>query len=189
MIELWVPKAATWLNSNKTIRNHGQRAAYVLAWKNAGATAVRLHKPPQIEKARIVVELVKEPGGGRWDPANWYPTAKAVLDGMVQAGMLPDDDHKHVIGPDMRHGGTSKTDPGLRIHVLPYETASRGMEMKDGGLMRDELNRMQDEIAALRAQNDERMQELHLDLLHLAEQLRDLREVTLPALENALEDE
>lgn len=53
--------------------------------------------------------------------------------------------------------------------------------------MRSELDRLQDEIVALRAQNDERIQELHLDLLHLTEQLRDLREVTLPALENALE--
>ena len=38
----------------------------------------------------------------RRDPANYYPTIKACIDGFVDAGLLADDDHKHLIGPDMR---------------------------------------------------------------------------------------
>ena len=35
-------------------------------------------------------------------PANGYPTIKALIDGMTDAGVWPDDDSEHVIGPDMR---------------------------------------------------------------------------------------
>ncbi len=38
----------------------------------------------------------------RRDPGNWYPTAKAAIDGFIDAGILPDDDHLHLLGPDMR---------------------------------------------------------------------------------------
>ena len=40
----------------------------------------------------------------RTDPANSYPTVKAVVDGFVDAGVLPDDDASHLDGPDMRLG-------------------------------------------------------------------------------------
>jgi len=35
------------------------------------------------------------------DIANWYPTAKAALDGVVDAGFLDDDDTAHVDGPHL----------------------------------------------------------------------------------------
>ena len=39
---------------------------------------------------------------GRVDPANAYPTIKALIDGMTQAGVWEDDDSAHLLGPDMR---------------------------------------------------------------------------------------
>lgn len=123
---LWVPKATGWLNSNKVVRNHGHRNALVQAWKTAGWQVAQ--DAPKIQKARIIAHLVKNPGGGRWDPNNWYPTAKAVVDGFVRAGMLPDDDWKHLIGPDMRYAGTSIDDPGLRIEVIPLDATRPATE-------------------------------------------------------------
>lgn len=40
----------------------------------------------------------------RWprDEANLFPTTKACVDGLVDAGVLAEDDHHHVIGPDTR---------------------------------------------------------------------------------------
>lgn len=46
--------------------------------------------------------------GRRADPANWYPSHKAAIDGLVDAGVLEDDDHTRVIGPDMRIGPVVK---------------------------------------------------------------------------------
>lgn len=36
---------------------------------------------------------------GKADPSNAAPTIKALLDGMTDAGVWPDDDSTHVIGP------------------------------------------------------------------------------------------
>jgi Holliday junction resolvase RusA-like endonuclease len=33
---------------------------------------------------------------GRRDPHNWYPTVKAILDGLTLANVWPDDDETHV---------------------------------------------------------------------------------------------
>lgn len=41
---------------------------------------------------------------GRADPANANPTVKALIDGIVDAGIIPDDDARHLIGPDFRLG-------------------------------------------------------------------------------------
>lgn len=40
--------------------------------------------------------------GRRRDANNWAPTTKAGVDGLVDAGLLVDDDHRHLIGPDHR---------------------------------------------------------------------------------------
>jgi crossover junction endodeoxyribonuclease RusA len=47
------------------------------------------------------------------DPANWYPSFKAAIDGLTDkkctgqvltVGVLSDDSDEHVVGPDMRLG-------------------------------------------------------------------------------------
>jgi hypothetical protein len=40
----------------------------------------------------------------RRDVGNLYPSAKALVDGLVDYGLIPDDDDRHLIGPDMRRG-------------------------------------------------------------------------------------
>lgn len=46
-----------------------------------------------------VAAFIGYPRNGRADPANAAPTVKALIDGMVDAGVWPDDDSTHVIGP------------------------------------------------------------------------------------------
>lgn len=36
---------------------------------------------------------------GRRDPSNWHPSAKAWTDGLVDAGVFPDDSAEYVQGP------------------------------------------------------------------------------------------
>ena len=55
------------------------------------------------------------------------PTLKALVDGLVDAGLLPDDDARHLQGPDMRldsrhtvkRMGISMC--SIRFTVMPYE--------------------------------------------------------------------
>lgn len=62
----------------------------------ACATCKRLKIPPLKQAA---VTVVVHPGvrTKKFDPSNWAPTAKALLDGMTDAGVWPDDDSKHVL--------------------------------------------------------------------------------------------
>jgi len=46
-----------------------------------------------------VAAFIGYPRNGRADPANAAPTVKALIDGMVDAGVWPDDDSTYVIGP------------------------------------------------------------------------------------------
>jgi hypothetical protein len=59
---------------------------------------------------------------GRWDAANYYPTAKAIVDGIVDAGLLPDDANRYVTGPDMRPGdGWSQAGVVLILEPITLE--------------------------------------------------------------------
>ena len=74
-------------------------------WRMAGKVYARQQSKPTLPKPVRIVAYVWKPKAGRYDPNNLGVTAKAILDGIVDAGWLPDDDFLHVHGPDMRHGG------------------------------------------------------------------------------------
>ena len=97
-----IPAPCDFINSNQRLHRMAQ-AKLTKTWRQASATAAHGLKP-FTGQVRVIAHIHK-PRTGRYDPGNLYPTAKAILDGIVDAGLLTDDDHKHVIGPDMRHGG------------------------------------------------------------------------------------
>lgn len=63
---------------------------------------------PLFERAHILGLLCPSTYGRRRDPANWYGSFKAAVDGLVDAGLFEDDDHTRVVGPDMRLGKVVK---------------------------------------------------------------------------------
>jgi hypothetical protein len=95
-----LPAPADWLTSNDRREKYGN-AVLVKAWRHAGKQVAK--QLPKMLRVRVVV-YVQFRDRRRRDPANWYPTAKALVDGIVDAGVLPDDSSKFVIGPDMRLG-------------------------------------------------------------------------------------
>lgn len=58
---------------------------------------------PALQRAHITAEY-RPPDRRRRDVHNLYPSAKAAVDGLVDAGVLPDDNDDHLTGPDMRCG-------------------------------------------------------------------------------------
>lgn len=58
---------------------------------------------PELQRAHITAVLHPHDKRRR-DPANWYPAVKAAVDGIVDAGVLEDDDATRLVGPDMRLG-------------------------------------------------------------------------------------
>jgi hypothetical protein len=81
------------------------------------ARAARI--PHGLAKVQVTCYVVIA-GKRRLDPANYAPAAKAVVDGLVAEGIIPDDDWKHVTGPDMRvMPGTGHS--GFIVHITELE--------------------------------------------------------------------
>ena len=60
-----------------------------------------------VGKATIHVGVTKRTNN-RYDPVNLTDTAKPIVDQLVKAGVLDEDDHRHVFGPWLYHKGTDK---------------------------------------------------------------------------------
>ena len=93
-----------------------QQAKLTAAWREA-ARQVWSGGSYTGGPVHVVCEVWK-PRRGRYDPGNLYPTAKACLDGLVDAGMVADDDWTHVLGPDMRHGGIGPASLVIRVEPM-----------------------------------------------------------------------
>jgi crossover junction endodeoxyribonuclease RusA len=104
---LTVPAPAEWLNSNHR-RHRMVEAKLVKLWRQAGREAVEGMGWEPCSGAVHIMARFWKPRNGRYDPNNLWPTVKPIVDGLVDAGFLVDDDHLHVEGPDMRHGGVGQ---------------------------------------------------------------------------------
>ncbi|WP_394425502.1 RusA family crossover junction endodeoxyribonuclease [Streptomyces sp. SGAir0957] len=110
---LTLPRGLKLLNANQRV-HHRVRADLTHEIRSAAHTAcsenehmraalAAANPHPVLQQAYILGVL--HPGSRRRiDPANFYPSFKAAVDGLVDAGVLEDDDHTHVVGPDMRIG-------------------------------------------------------------------------------------
>lgn len=101
------------INSNSRDHRH-QVAKMTRAWRETAA--IRAQGIPTFEGRVHIVAHIFKPNAGRWDPNNLWPTIKAAVDGCVDAGLLLDDDHLHVIGPDMRAAG--KGNPEIVLEII-----------------------------------------------------------------------
>jgi hypothetical protein len=97
-----IPAPCDWINSNH--RTHRMEVAKRTAlWRRAAF--VRAYPDPTRFTGPVrIVATVHKARAGRWDAGNLYPTAKAIVDGLVAADVLYDDSNEYVIGPDMRAG-------------------------------------------------------------------------------------
>ena len=70
-------------------------AAKRAEWREAGAQAARLAKVPALERVAVTVQA--RYGKGRLsDPDACAPSVKGLIDGLVDAGVIPDDTGEHL---------------------------------------------------------------------------------------------
>lgn len=112
-----LPPGLRLLNANQRV-HHRVRAELTAAIRGAAmatcsedpamrAALAEANTHPVLRHAYIL-GVLHPPSRRRADPANWYPSFKAAVDGLVDAGVLEDDDHTRVVGPDMRIGPVAK---------------------------------------------------------------------------------
>lgn len=58
-------------------------------------------EPNAYHNAHITV-AIRFPTNHRRDVGNYYPTAKAIVDGLVDAQLIADDNDDRIVGPDLR---------------------------------------------------------------------------------------
>jgi hypothetical protein len=123
---LMIPNLAGWLSSNDDRAGklfHARRHT-VAAWRAAGRDHAERAEVPPLRAVRVIAELCFRDRRRR-DPCNYGDTAKPCIDGLVDAGVVPDDSAAYVLGPDMRLGPVLLPDPlsghlGLLIvHLYP----------------------------------------------------------------------
>lgn len=97
----------------KKIRDAAMEACMEDTTMRAALTAAT--PGPVLQRAHIL-GILHPHDERRRDAANWYPSFKAAVDGIVDAGVLEDDDHTRVLGPDMRIGTVVRTGQ-LVLHI------------------------------------------------------------------------
>lgn len=97
-----------WISANGRL-HWAARARRTRRLRGRACWLARHHRlAPAGVQARVIATITY-PRPGRADPANSAPTVKAIVDGLTDAGVWPDDDSRHVIGPDYRRGpGTTR---------------------------------------------------------------------------------
>lgn len=107
-IELTIPaptdgKTALWLSTNQRM-HWAPKARLTKVWRMLARTHARAAGLPKGLDRVYVTATVHKTRGGRWDAHNLQPTAKAAMDGLVDYGLIEDDDNTRLTGPDMRAG-------------------------------------------------------------------------------------
>ena len=90
-----------------------REASYIAAWKFDGSW-----RPPQLPRSIVQLDIPVRSTKVRRDPHNWYPTVKAVIDGLVDAGLWPDDNSDYVATtePKFHQGGAT-----VYVTITPIE--------------------------------------------------------------------
>nr|DAR31111.1 MAG TPA: Endodeoxyribonuclease RusA [Caudoviricetes sp.] len=119
-IELPILPEHPLLSINKLMSEHWRtRQKSSKYWRKAGKKVSE--NLPEMQPPVECHVYIYRARGGRYDPGNYYPTAKAILDGIVDDGILADDSHEYLDGPHLHHGGIDRNNPRLEIFFSPYE--------------------------------------------------------------------
>lgn len=118
-----IPCPAPWLNANSR-KDRRRAAATVRTWREAAHIYATQAKLPKLARARITATL-HFCDKRRRDDHNYFPTIKAIVDGLVDYGLLDDDSREHLVGTSIAGGEpvTHKQYPGGGLVVLTIQEA------------------------------------------------------------------
>ncbi|MGW3308184.1 hypothetical protein ACWDG9_16540 [Streptomyces sp. NPDC001073] len=86
------------LNSNQ--RRHWTAVARLRKrMREEAALTARIIRVPPLQRAAVFYVLHPLPVERDRDPGNWADSAKPYVDGLVDAGVLPDDNERYLSGP------------------------------------------------------------------------------------------
>ena len=107
-----------WQTANGRYHHHDRARRTRQVRKDARVLAMQLEP---VGKLSQVIAYIGYPTNNRADAPNASPTVKAILDGIVDAGILADDDSTHITRTSFERGPKSGT-PGMhliRLELVP----------------------------------------------------------------------
>ena len=114
-----------WLSSNGSRLHWTRIRERVQALRWIGHVAARNAGIPKLGKCQVVAYVTPR-SHGWFDPNNAAPTTKALIDGITDFGVWPDDNDLWVVGPDHRRG-EGVAPPGVRkVRLVITELEPRG---------------------------------------------------------------
>lgn len=108
-----------WLNSNQRL-HWATRARHTRRIREAAAWRVRALGEQPMDAVEITA-VIHPKTARRFDPHNWQPTVKAAIDGIVDAGLIVDDDSSRVLSVAFQAG--EKDPRGTRLRLIVKEVA------------------------------------------------------------------
>lgn len=112
-------KQSPWLSLND--RDHwARRKKLTTFFREAGRDACIDMELPNYHRIHVVYWM-SYGSGRRLDPHNYNLTAKAIIDGFVDYGLIPDDCSKFLIGPDPRRDEALPV--GMTMQIIPLGEA------------------------------------------------------------------
>lgn len=103
-----------WLNSND--RTHWAVRYRASQKLRVDATIIALANIKNKYQKIHVLAYTHKTHNRKYDAHNLMPTLKPIIDGIVKAGVIPDDTNDHLIGPDLRQGNKTLT-PKITLHI------------------------------------------------------------------------
>lgn len=114
-LTITVPKDL-WLSSNQR-RDRRADIPRVRDLRTLGFATARMHRLPRFEQVHVCA-FIQYPTARQADPPNAWPTLKAILDGMTDAGVWDDDSSEHVVATEFRRE-VGKSDKGTyRVRLV-----------------------------------------------------------------------
>ena len=102
-----------WISSNQ--RDHWRtKAIKTKTWRNLAHW--HANGAPAFDQPVRIIATIHKATSHKFDAHNLQPTVKAAIDGIVDAGLIPDDDNDHLVGVEFR-AGEKRVPPCLVLRI------------------------------------------------------------------------
>lgn len=120
--ELFAPLGVPMLSANTHGAHWAPQAQATARWRQAAREQAATQGLPTGLRFVEIWGVLQFPDNRRRDAANWHPTVKPIIDGLVDHGLIPDDRPAHLAGPYLDIGAplapTSQAISGLVTLVI-----------------------------------------------------------------------
>jgi crossover junction endodeoxyribonuclease RusA len=114
-----VPRPDEWISANE--RTHwAVKARKTKIWR--ARFAAEAQHLPHMSRIHILAEIRNAGHNRRRDATNLAPTVKAAVDGLVDAGVIPDDNDGVITGTEFRNGEPASGLARLRLTITDLST-------------------------------------------------------------------